>query len=107
MRGETSKKLLGPVAYHRNGIGGQGFHVALVEEIEDGETRRMVVIRCKDSDEPVGSIHCFALDVDKAYAGDVQFFTNSWRGDHYAEFMDNEIDKRDREMSNEFSKRTS
>ena len=105
MRGETSKKLIGPLAYHRNGVGGEGFHVALVEEIDGDETRRMVVIRAKDADKHTGSVNCFVLDVDKAAAGDVQFFTNSWCGDHYADFMDTEIDKRDREIEVELDLR--
>jgi hypothetical protein len=89
----TKKELLS-LDYHRNGVGGLPFWVALVKETEDGEERIMLVIRNKEADKDTGAVVCFALDVKKLTEGDIRFYHNSWRGDHYAEFMDTEIKRK-------------
>lgn len=72
------------IDYHRNGICGLGFHVAVVEH----EGREMLVIRFEDADKPTGSVVCAAFDFAQLDKREVRFFYNSWRGDHYAQAMD-------------------
>jgi hypothetical protein len=60
-------------AYHRNGICGAPFHIAL---FDDGESRKLAVL----FDAPY---HCAVLDVAKLAAGDIAFGSNSWCGDSY------------------------
>ena len=61
------------IAHHRNGICGAPFNVAL---FHDGESRKVGIV----FEEPH---YCAVLDVDKLVAGDIQFGSNSWRGDKY------------------------
>ena len=67
------------MSYHRNGIGGNGFHVALFDyKDEDGVTHKMVGTVFDDQ----GS--CAVYDVDMLKAGNIAFANgNSWRGDHF------------------------
>jgi len=60
-------------AFHRNGICGAPFHVAL---IDDGESRKVAILF--DTTH-----HCAVLDVAKLAADDIAFGSNSWRGDNY------------------------
>lgn len=68
------------VDYHRNGVGGEGFYVALFENSIDGEAKvRPFVGVIFDSPG-----QCAVFDVDELKAGNIQFaHGNSWRGDHY------------------------
>lgn len=85
--------------YHRNGVCGLGFHVAIVEEIEDGERRDMLVVRFpSDADKDAGGVLCAAFDIAKLIHHDIEFGSNSWRGDHYADVMDAAIDKQNQNM---------
>lgn len=68
--------------YHRNGVGGVGFNIALVRD--DKERRTFLVIDFL-SDE-YG--HTAVVDVDQAAAGNIYMFPqngqpggNAWRGD--------------------------
>jgi hypothetical protein len=64
------------VAYHRNGVGGNGFHVVLFTDPEiPGHTFVATVF-----EEP----HSIAVLATNLLAvGDVAFGSNSWRGDNY------------------------
>lgn len=93
----TDRLKLISIAYHRNGVSGMPAYVALVDEWEDGAKRRMVVTRVQDADRGTGMVNCFALDVGLLAKGDVRFGSNSWRGDHYHEFMDKEINRYEKE----------
>lgn len=81
------------VAYHRNGISGQPFYVALVQERfeEDPEDiRRKVIVMMDSGDDCTAWISNFAiavLDVDMTWNNTVTFGENSWRGDRYRNFM--------------------
>ena len=68
------------IAYHRNGICGNGFHVVnfLAKFKGNGNSQsNMVAILFEES----GS--CAVLDVDLLAKGDAKFGSNSWRGDHF------------------------
>jgi len=78
------------LAYHRNGICGEGFNVGIVEQ----EGRRMVVVRFSPEDDArVGAVLCAALDIDLLAQNEIRFGINSWRGDHFADAMDEAIAK--------------
>ena len=97
------------IAYHRNGVGGDGFYVALVR-VHEGDQRVLVCIVpawavwANDDDEtpltgrqaaelsPGGGLPCFAIDPGLASGpwtkpGTVEFGVNSWRGDHYFDLV--------------------
>ena len=68
------------VAYHRNGIGGAGFHVVTFTTTSDSETKgcRMIGVLF---DEPE-SVAVF--DLDLLADNTIEFAVNSWRGaDHF------------------------
>ena len=88
-----STKQVTQLDYHRNGICGLGFHVGIVKETDDGETREMLVIRFPkdEADKLTGMVVCAAFDLAKLDEREIRFFHNSWRGDHYADVMDEAI----------------
>lgn len=79
--------------YHRNGVGGEPFYVAIVETKGPEWPKRCLVHRAQ------GEGRCFVLDLDKAAAGDIAFGSNSWRGDVFAARFDPALDKYIRETS--------
>jgi hypothetical protein len=64
------------IAYHRNGICGAPFRAVLFEDSGPEGSRKVGIV----FDE---RHHCAVLDIDKLAAGDIDFGSNSWRGDHY------------------------
>lgn len=83
--------------YHRNGVCGLGFHVAIVEDRSDGEKRDMLVVRfSKEADKETGAVVCAAFDLAKLDEREIRFFYNSWRGDHYNAVVDSAIEKQRR-----------
>ncbi len=72
--------------YHRNGIAGQGFTVALFT-MKDGHKRRNMVAILFDADGDDDGLkftgQCAVLDRDMLAAGNVTFGENSWRGDEF------------------------
>ena len=58
---------------HRNGVGGEPFNVAIVEE--DG--RKMLVVMFGEQ------YFTAAFDLDLLKEDVIEFGDNSWRGDHY------------------------
>jgi len=81
--------ILKSIDWHRNGVSGHGFYVAI---IIDDEGNEMLVIRNKDADGPTGLINCFALEMKKLDKREIGFLNNSWRGDYYSSAMDEAID---------------
>lgn len=67
------------IAYHRNGIAGEGFHVVLFSARVTTKWRNMVATAFD------GEGRIAILDVDMAAAGNVTFGENSWRYEHYAD----------------------
>ena len=66
------------IAYHRNGVCGNGFHVVLFDYKQGRHWLRM----CATVFEELGSIA--VLDLNLTNKGNVAFANgNSWRGDHY------------------------
>ena len=85
------------VAYHRNGIGGDPFYAVLFHDpkvagsrfigivpsiyvpASDGEDADLTPTYNSDS----GCVPCYVLDVRLAAQGNIEFGSNSWRGDNY------------------------
>ena len=76
------------VDYHRNGIGGAGFAVAIVDDPEVG--RALVIdFNVDDNDEEHGDYgYTAVLNLDEAHKGNIYMFpdeehagNNAWRGD--------------------------
>lgn len=65
------------VAYHRNGVAGEGFHVVTFT-MRDGREGRPMVATVFATPGQVA-----VLDVGKLADGDVAFGSNSWRGDNF------------------------
>jgi hypothetical protein len=82
--------------YHRNGVGGAPFYVALFDEGEDAypddDGRKVAVVFA----EPW---HTAVLDVAKLAAGEIRFGSNSWRGDEYEPHLRRAIDKYNQERT--------
>ena len=67
------------VAYHRNGVCGNGFHVVLFTDHEKDDRVRSFVATVF---EEKGSVS--VLDIDETRTGNIEFANgNSWRGDYY------------------------
>jgi hypothetical protein len=65
---------------HRNGICGAPFHVVIFDEGKHPDP--------EDRGRKVGIVfeqpnHCVVLDIAMLAAGDIEFGSNSWRGDQY------------------------
>ena len=78
------------IAYHRNGVGGEGFYAIAFSYREDGRSHRMVAtVFGSDDDEHYGQTapctgRVAALDADLAAAGVVgRDGKNTWRGDNF------------------------
>ncbi len=63
------------VAYHRNGIAGEGFHAVRFTDRESGEPLVGIVF-----DAPMATA---VLNVFKLFQGNITFGENSYRGDVY------------------------
>lgn len=62
--------------FHRNGVAGQPFKVALVDDANEGDVKLVIMF------EEEG--YTAVLSVDKLHEDeDISFGTNSWRGDEY------------------------
>ncbi len=75
---------------HRNGVGGAPFHVAIFDEDKGAHSEdqgRKVAIVFEEQ------AHCAVLDIAKLAAGDIDFGSNSWRGDEYEPHLRRAIEK--------------
>ena len=64
------------IAHHRNGICGAPLDVVLFEDTGPEGGRKVAILFEGDS-------FCAVLDVAKLAAGDIEFGSNSWRGDKF------------------------
>lgn len=66
--------------FHRNGVSGCPFYVGIVKE---GTTRKIVITF---DDEP-SAVRTAAFDIDLLAENNIKFGENSFRGDHFHDFM--------------------
>lgn len=72
------KLTIKEVSWHRNGIGGEGFHAVYFHYSEPGEEpKKMLAILFDDPGQ------CAVIQLDQPGEFTVQFGRNSWRGDHF------------------------
>lgn len=77
------------IAYHRNGVSGEGFWVARIRH--EGTIKIAIVpdwaVRTNHPAQvsPDGCYPCYVIDPAKAAGedGTIAFGPNSWRGDHF------------------------
>ena len=87
----TTKVNVTDVKWHRNGISGEGFHVVLFGWV-DGKKNRKMVATVFGANEKKPSMRTAVFDRDELAAGNVAFAGgNSWRGDYFAEALNDAI----------------
>ena len=70
--------------YHRNGVAGMPFKVALVDDPNDGDTKLVIMFEAEG--------HTAVLSLDKLIESeDISFGSNSYRGDRYEEALRDEL----------------
>lgn len=99
----SRKVKLIQLAYHRNGIGGVGFYVAVVNENWDGDKGKMLIVRFPPNQRKHYGDMCAVFDIDKLQGDNpVGWDYNSWRGDRYVKLMDEFIIQQNGDMGREF-----
>jgi len=63
-------------SWHRNGVAGEGFYAILFDDAECG---RMIASLFDEAG------YCAVYNVPELARGNIEFGSNSWRGDQYAE----------------------
>jgi hypothetical protein len=62
--------------FHRNGVAGMPFQVAIVDDMTEGDTKLVIMFE--------QSGYTAVLSLDKLIQSeDIRFGSNSWRGDQY------------------------
>ena len=80
------------VAHHRNGVCGEPFHCVIFDKIEDGETNRMLAVRfTDDKGEGFQNPRIAVFDVLALYESNIEFGSNSFRGDRFVDDIDKAI----------------
>lgn len=70
--------------FHRNGVAGMPFHVALVDDPNEGDTKLVIMFEAEG--------HTAVLSLDKIINDDdISFGSNSYRGDRYEEVLRPEL----------------
>ena len=83
------------VAYHRNGVCGEPFHIVLFDKEEDGQIDRMIAIRFQDDkNDGFKNPRIAVLNVSLLNDSVIEFGENSFRGDHFASDIDQAIETR-------------
>jgi hypothetical protein len=76
------------ICFHRNGVGGHGFHAIAFRDLVDGGWRNLIATVFDAGEMEEGEVHpptgmVTVLDADLAARGVVSCPENTWRGDHY------------------------
>lgn len=88
-------------AYHRNGVSGEPFFVAIVRDVYDDSPGTYMVTHVPDTDEEqaedyfVPDTKTFVVKTD--VLPDIRFGINSWRGDRIPDGLIDQIKKAARE----------
>ena len=69
--------------FHRNGVSGMPFKVALVDDTSTADVKLVIMFEAEG--------HTAVLSLDKLMEEDISFGTNSWRGDQYEEVLRPEL----------------
>jgi hypothetical protein len=80
--------------FHRNGVAGRPFKVALVDDANEGDVKLVIMF------EEEG--YTAVLSVDKLHEDeDISFGSNSWRGDEYETALRSEMWEQDSVVQND------
>ncbi len=95
--------ILEDIQYHRNGVGGEGFHVVTFQTRESTAEQYLPFVGIvfgldeEDSGETWnGRVAIF--DRDLLGAGNITFGVNSWRGDRFESWLRQQIEEREAAM---------
>lgn len=80
------------LAWHRNGITGEPFYVAIKKSKHLKDPKRLVVIHFDESRTAV-------LDIDLLNKEVIEFGLNSFRGDHFTDEMVQAIEEHNEDIS--------
>lgn len=89
----NDERRLVAISYHRNGVGGQGFHIALFRwKDPDKRTPRLmqaIAFSSEEHDSDPFEGQLAVTDTAESAAGNIEFTKgNSWRGhDHFGDDM--------------------
>jgi hypothetical protein len=80
------------VAHHRNGVSGEPFHCVIFDKTDNDGTTRMLAVRFADDEgEGFQNPRIAVFDLALLSQSDIEFGSNSFRGDHFVEGIDNAI----------------
>ena len=80
------------VAHHRNGVCGEPFHCVIFDWTDGDETNRMLAVRFADDEcEEYQNPRIAVFNVAALYESNIEFGSNSFRGDHFVEYIDHAI----------------
>lgn len=80
------------VAHHRNGVSGEPFHCVIFDWTENDETNRMLAVRFADDEgEGFQNPRIAVFNVAALYESNIEFGSNSFRGDHFVDDIDKAI----------------
>lgn len=76
------------IAYHRNGLMGEGFHAVAFRYRFEGKERRMIATVFSSHEPDPGDVHpctgrLAVLDADYSATGLLDYPLNQWRGDDF------------------------
>jgi len=77
------------IDYHRNGVCGAPFHAIVFRDTGRQSSVKIGVVFEQRH-------HIAVLDIGKLADGDIEFGSNSWRGDHYEPLLREAIEKENR-----------
>jgi hypothetical protein len=81
------------VAHHRNGVSGEPFHCVIFDKTDGDGTTRMLAVRFADDEgEGFQNPRIAVFDVALLYESDIEFGSNSFRGDHFVDAIDKAIE---------------
>lgn len=69
--------------YHRNGVGGLPFKVAIVDDANESDMKLVIMFEAEG--------HTAVLSLNKLMEEDISFGSNSYRGDIYEEVLRSEL----------------
>ena len=78
------------IARHRNGVAGDPFYVALVQDDDAGSLVVIVpasAVESGQASEETGLYQSYAINPALAASGVIEFGANSWRGDNYFDLV--------------------
>lgn len=81
----SNRRKLLKLAFHRNGICGRAFEVAILSEPSEtqiGKRKKMLAVYFPGDD-----VACAVFDLEKLVQEEIRFGVNSYRGDRYSDDM--------------------